>query len=139
MIALVTTHSSKLSSSPLGSASLVKIATPLLFTQRIEEDTWLDYLVLDKQTVGKIIYNLQYIFEIYLVGVFVINDVCDQCELIPILSPPPTEHNDRHFGYQVIRCNFVNEKTCNLIKTSLKFVLNGPIYLSISKLERLYG
>ena len=44
----------------------------------------------------------------------------------PLNSSPPGQ-NGRHFGDDIFRCIFVNEKFCILIKISLKFVLKGPI------------
>ena len=39
----------------------------------------------------------------------------------------PLGQNGRHFRYDIFRCIFVNEKCCNLIKISPKFVPDGPI------------
>ena len=44
-------------------------------------------------------------------------------------SSPPGQ-NDRHFTDDIFRWIFVNEKSCILIKISLKFVPNDPIMLT---------
>ena len=43
-----------------------------------------------------------------------------------VKSSPPGQ-NGRHFVDDIVRCIFVNEKFCVLIKISLKFVPKGPI------------
>ena len=47
--------------------------------------------------------------------------------VVTINSSPPGQ-NGRHFSDEIFRCIFVNVKFCILIKISLKFVPNGPIY-----------
>ena len=39
----------------------------------------------------------------------------------------PPEQNGRRFAYDIFRSIFVNEKICNLIEMSLKFVPKGSI------------
>ena len=46
---------------------------------------------------------------------------------ITVLSSFLPGQNDRHFTDDIFRCIFVNEKFCNFIKISLKFVPMGPI------------
>ena len=43
------------------------------------------------------------------------------------VNPSRPGKNDRHFADDIFKCIFMNEKFCILIKSSLKFVLKGPI------------
>ena len=43
------------------------------------------------------------------------------------LNSSPTEQNGRHFADDILRCIFMNEKFCILIKISPKFVPEGSI------------
>ena len=44
-----------------------------------------------------------------------------------MLTHLPPGENGRHFADAILKCIFLNEKFCILIKISLRFVPKGPI------------
>ena len=51
----------------------------------------------------------------------------DTQHLIQLINSSPTGPNGRHFTDDILKCIFLNEKFCIVIKISLKFVLKGSV------------
>ena len=57
---------------------------------------------------------------------------CDIAFQIDTLKP---RHNGRHFADDILKCIFLNENVCILIKISLKFLSYGPINITVALVQ----